>query len=593
MSTVLQVLQYAVSLSFAFLGIAAVLDWLRDRTRRRAYIAMALGLLGLVSILGQVNTLSGNHLAWVPTVDLVAFQLSGFGLVLLRDSIIPIPRWGWFVTIVGLGGTAVAAAFLGSPVAPAKPSSLQAAATLALISTWIIAVAEPTFRFWLASRSLAAVQRRRMQALSLGYLGLILILLTAFLPASTSNSSPFRLGINLVALLLEPLLYAGFSPPQFLRRVWREAEEEPFRDAVHELLLFSSSRAGLADRALEWAVRLVGADFGLILDGDGSLVAVRGASRDEAAARANHLLGSENPALGPSGGLVGNAIILPLPLDTGTGYLMAEAGPFTPVFGQDEVIRLRQYAAAVTAALDRTRVSERVLALEEVKSRFLKLASHELRGPLALVKGYMSMVSEGVLSQEELQRVMPMIQGRLEQMSGMLNEMLETARLEDDRLELKPEVFDMRQAVAAATEALRPLAGASHPVRVQVPEHAVPVLADRARVETIVTNLIDNAIKYSPRGGDIDCTVEVRGGEALVAVTDRGIGIAGEDMTTLFTRFGRITSDATVSIPGTGLGLYLSRELARMQQGDLTARSEVGHGSTFTLQLPLAAGSPS
>ena len=151
----------------------------------------------------------------------------------------------------------------------------------------------------------------------------------------------------------------------------------------------------------------------------------------------------------------------------------------------------------------------------------------------------------------------------------------------------------MRQAVAAVTEALRPLAGDNHPVRVQVPEHAVPVLADRARVETIVTNLIDNAIKYSPRGGHIDCTVEVRGGEALVAVTDQGIGIAGEDMKVLFTRFGRITSDATVSIPGTGLGLYLSRELARMQKGDLTARSEAGRGSTFVLQLPLAVGTSS
>jgi signal transduction histidine kinase len=432
-----------------------------------------------------------------------------------------------------------------------------------------------------------------MQALSLGYLGIMLILLTVFLPQATSNSSPFRIGINLFALLLAPLLYAGFSPPQFLRRLWREAEEEPFRDAVHELLLFSSTRLGLAERALEWAVRLVGADFGMILDGDGTLVAVRGAAPDEAAKRATALLGPKTEVLGSSGGLVGNAIVLPLPLDTGTGYLMAEAGPFTPVFGQDEVIRLRQYATAVTAALDRVRVSERVLALEEVKSRFLKLASHELRGPLALVKGYMSMVSEGVLTAEELQRVMPMIEGRLEQMSGMLNEMLETARLEDDRLELKPELFDMRQAVAAVTEALRPLAGESHPVRVLVPEHAVPVLADRARVETIVTNLIDNAIKYSPRGGHIDCTVEVRDGEALVAVTDQGIGIAGEDMKVLFTRFGRITSDATVSIPGTGLGLYLSRELARMQKGDLTARSEAGHGSTFVLQLPLAVGTPS
>jgi len=587
-----QVLQYAVTLAFLFLALASLVDWLRHTTRARGYVALALGMLGVVSLLGTVSGLAGGPLPFIAAINIVAFQLSGLGLLLLRHNLIPIGRPGWVIAVLGLGGTALASIVAGTPTPPASPSALQTLSSLGLVLAWIAAVGEPTVRFWMASRRLPAVQRRRMKALSLGYLGIILILLTAVVPQAAGNAN-VKLATQLAALVIAPLLYAGFSPPQFLRRVWREAEEEPFRDAVHELLLFSASRAVLAERALDWAVRLVGADFGMILDGDGTLLAVRGSSPEKAAERATELLGHDNPVIGPAGGLAGGAIVLPLPLDTGTGYVMAEAGPFTPVFGQDEVVRLRQYAAAITAALDRTRVAERVIALEEVKSRFLKLASHELRGPLALVKGYMSMVSEGALSQEELTSIMPMIQGRLEQMSGMLNEMLDTARLEDDRLELKPVLFDMRHAVRAVAEALQPLAGPERPLMVQLPDHEVPVVADRSRVETIVTNMVDNAIKYSPRGGGINCSVEVRGGDALVAVTDHGIGISGDDMGTLFTRFGRITSDATVSIPGTGLGLYLSRELARMQSGDLTARSEAGHGSTFTLQLPLAHRSPS
>ena len=588
MNAVLELLQYAVNAAFLFLAVASLVDWIAHRTRSRAYVALAMGMLGLVSGIGRVNTIAGGHLPYVGAITVIAFQLSGLGLLLFRHSLIPIGRSGWVIAILGLGGTAAASIAVGSPTPPAVPSLWQTLATSGLVLAWILAVGEPTVRFWRASRTLPTVQRRRMQALSLGYLALILILMTVFLPRSTSSNDTFRVATSLVALVIAPLLYAGFSPPQFLRRVWREAEEEPFRDAVHELLLYSANRRALAERALEWAVRLVGAEFGMVLDGDGTMLAVRGASIEQAAARATRLLGRGNAVIGPSGGLAGSAIVLPLPLDTGTGYIMAEAGPFTPVFGQDEVIRLRQYAAAVTAALDRTRVAERVIALEEVKSRFLKLASHELRGPLALVKGYMSMVGEGALSQEELTRVMPMIQGRLEQMSGMLNEMLDTARLEDDRLELKPELFDMRQAVLAVADALQPLAGPQHPLNLRLPEHEVPVVADRSRIETIVANLFDNAIKYSPRGGGINCTVEVRGDAALVAVTDHGIGISGDDMGTLFTRFGRITSDATVSIPGTGLGLYLSRELARMQQGEITASSQAGEGSTFTLQLPLA-----
>jgi len=593
MDALLQVLQYAVTVAFLFLAVASLADWLRHPTRARAYVALAMGMLGVVALVGTVNGLIGGHLPYAGPINIVAFQLSGLGLLLLRHNLIPIGRMGWAVAVIGLGGTAAASIAAGSPTPPVLPTIWQTLASLGLVVAWIVAVGEPTVRFWSASRSLPAVQRRRMQALSLGYLGLVLILLTALLPQSASGSRTVKLVIDVAALVIAPLLYAGFSPPRFLRRVWREAEEEPFRDAVHELLLFSASRGALAERAIDWAVRLVGADFGMILDGDGSLLAVRGADPEQAASRASRLLGRDNHVIGPSGGLAGSAIVLPLPLDTGTGYIMAEAGPFTPVFGQDEVIRLRQYAAAVTAALDRTRVAERVIALEEVKSRFLKLASHELRGPLALVKGYLSMVGEGALSQEELIRVMPMIQGRLEQMSGMLNEMLDTARLEDDRLELKPVLFDVRQAVRAVADALQPLAGPERPLNVELPDHEVPVVADRSRVETIVTNMVDNAIKYSPRGGGINCTVEVRGGHALVAVTDHGIGISGDDMGTLFTRFGRITSDATVSIPGTGLGLYLSRELARMHQGDLTAHSEAGQGSTFTLQLPLARNATS
>jgi signal transduction histidine kinase len=592
-NTVLQFLQYAGTVAFVLLGTVSIVDFVRTPTRRHGYIAMSLGMLGAVSLLGRINTALGGHLPFIPQVDLVAFQLSAGGLLMLRNSFIRVPLWGWFLAIAGLGGSAALAVVVGTPAAPAVASPVQSLAILAVVASWCIAVGEPAVRFALASRGLPVVQRRRLEALSFGYAGIVIILLTVFLPRQASTNSTVQVLISLSVLVIAPALYVGFAPPRSLRRVWRESEEEPYREAVRELLLFSENRATLAHRSLDWALRLVGADFGMVLDGDGNLLAVTGAEPAVAAERATELLGAENPVLGPDGGLVGGAVVLPLPLDNGKGYLMVEAGPFTPLFGQEEVTRLRQYAAALTAALDRVRVAERVIALEEVKSRFLKLASHEMRGPLALVKGYLSMVMDGSLGVEELQKVLPMIQARLEQMTGMLNEMLDTARLEDDRLELKAERFDMRHAVTAVAEALMPLAGPQRPVNISLPEHEVPVVADRARIETIVTNLIDNAIKYSPRGGHIDCIVEVRGGEALVAVTDHGIGIAREDMKTLFTRFGRITSDATVSIPGTGLGLYLSRELARLQQGELTARSEAGQGSTFTLQLPLAAAAVS
>ena len=198
------------------------------------------------------------------------------------------------------------------------------------------------------------------------------------------------------------------------------------------------------------------------------------------------------------------------------------------------------------------------------------------------------MLGDGSLSGDAVKRAVPVMLAKLSLMTGMLNEMLETARLEDNRLEVKAEKFDLRDAVNDVVAMIQPIAGEGHRLEALVPSTEVPVIADRAKIETILSNLIDNAIKYSPRGGPVRLAVATTDSLAMLSVSDQGIGIAEADMKTLFTRFGRITNDETIPIAGTGLGLYLSRELARVQSGEVTAESEVGQGSTFTLRIPLA-----
>ena len=282
-----------------------------------------------------------------------------------------------------------------------------------------------------------------------------------------------------------------------------------------------------------------------------------------------------------------SAIAVELPLEDGPGLLAVLGGPFTPVFASDEVLQLSSYASSVTAGLERARVTERLAAMERTKTQFLNLASHELRGPLTVIRGYLSMLELGSLGaiSPNARRGIEMMAAKATEMNSMVEQMLEAARLEEGRLELHLANHDLRDVVRQSIEMVRPLVDAEHPIRVDVPDRPVTVEVDADRIQTILTNLLDNAVKYSPKGGEVQVAVaDGREGPA-VHVRDHGVGIAPESMPTLFTRFGRIASADTSHLPGTGLGLYLSRELARLHGGDITVESRPGSGSTFTLRL--------
>jgi len=235
----------------------------------------------------------------------------------------------------------------------------------------------------------------------------------------------------------------------------------------------------------------------------------------------------------------------------------------------------------------------RMAELERLKSQFLRLASHELRTPLTIVRGYLSMFQEGVFGDlsVEAQRVLPTISSRVAQMNLLIDQMLDAARLEDSRLVIS--VRDVRadqvvQKVVAEFDGLR---RAGQRLIVENPGGELTVLADPDKLETIIANLVSNAIKYSPGGGDIRCLLESDAEVATISVADQGIGIARADLDKLFTRFGRLERPETAHIEGTGLGLFLCRELAHLQDGDISVESTLGQGTTFNLRLPRATPS--
>jgi signal transduction histidine kinase len=238
-------------------------------------------------------------------------------------------------------------------------------------------------------------------------------------------------------------------------------------------------------------------------------------------------------------------------------------------------------------------VAERTSSLqaaEKAKSDFMRLVAHELRGPMAIARGYVTMMGDGTMGAvpTPVREALPLVETKLAEMDRLVQQMLEVARVEDGRILLDQKQLDLRSLLEEVVRDGSALARPEHEIKVSLPSHEVPVRGDRSRLLMVLDNLISNALKYSPNGGMIDCSVKTDAEWARVVVRDEGIGISAKGLAQLFTRFGRVESEATRGIPGTGLGLYVAREMARRHGGDINVESREGQGSTFTVKIPLA-----
>ncbi|HET7379925.1 MAG TPA: ATP-binding protein, partial [Gaiellales bacterium] len=159
--------------------------------------------------------------------------------------------------------------------------------------------------------------------------------------------------------------------------------------------------------------------------------------------------------------------------------------------------------------------------------------------------------------------------------------------LEEGSMRLREELFDLATAVEQAVAATRALDSDAHRILLEPYGEELNVTGDEERTRIMLGNLLSNAIKYSPGGGDVVVTVDRGAGLGRVSVRDHGVGISGADRSRLFMPFTRLERKDTAYVPGTGMGLYLSRELARRQGGDVVLTESSEAGSTFELTVPL------
>jgi signal transduction histidine kinase len=261
--------------------------------------------------------------------------------------------------------------------------------------------------------------------------------------------------------------------------------------------------------------------------------------------------------------------------------------PFDPAALQS----LQQFSTLGALLLRNARLIEQARDAEQAKSEFMSIAVHELRAPLTVTGGYLSMALEGAFGElpKPLRDVLETAQRKTEEAKSLADELLTVARLEGKALTPNVKPVSVAGAVRDALARARPRADLVRATVQVEPGSDATVLADETLVGKILDNLLNNAMTYADHPPTIRVAARQDGGHVALTVADDGIGISREDQARIFGRFARGTDPMIRAKSGTGLGLYLSRGLAEQMGGSLQLQSsQPGKGSTFVLRLPAA-----
>jgi PAS domain S-box-containing protein len=239
---------------------------------------------------------------------------------------------------------------------------------------------------------------------------------------------------------------------------------------------------------------------------------------------------------------------------------------------------------------DLRRLADELAESDRRKTEFLATLAHELRNPLAPISNGLQLLRMPGTDAAAKERARAMMERQLRHLVRLVDDLLDIARISSGKVELKKENADLETVLASAVESSRPLLDAAHhQLDVRVAEPGLKVVADTTRLAQVVSNLLNNAAKYTPDGGRVELSARREGGDVLVSVTDSGIGIPADALPLVFEMFTQVGRTRERSQGGLGIGLALVRRLVELHGGSVTAESEgPGRGSTFTVRLPLA-----
>jgi signal transduction histidine kinase len=252
------------------------------------------------------------------------------------------------------------------------------------------------------------------------------------------------------------------------------------------------------------------------------------------------------------------------------------------------------YRVAETAREQVTAQNAQLLELDQMKDEFVALISHELRTPLTSIRGYVELLRQDLPNAplEQQEKFLSVVERNADRLLVLVNDLLFMAQIEVGKVELNRVETDLVSLAEECVAAAQPVAEERR-IEVKIDSQSRPVLsADRARLAQVLDNLLSNALKFTPPGGEVEIRIAASEDTASLEMSDTGMGISAEDQTHLFSSFFRSSSANAAAVPGTGLGLAISKGIVEAHGGEISVQSREGHGSTFRIVLPAGGALP-
>ncbi len=595
-----------------FVGLFVVVLWhgLRRRTRAGFNTVLLFGSVAAVVVLDRVGALAGvDESPIIPIVLILLLNLAPYAMLRLVDDFSGTPRW------VQVGGGVAYLAIAALTVAFFSQIRLV---ELVLIA-WFLAVGGyAAFAFARASGRTRGITRRRMRAVAAGAV-LFIGAIVSILVGALVEGEPGVLSIvgQLAGLGAVVAFFLGFAPPAWIRRAWREPDLRRFLERSIHLVGVSDERRVMTElqQSAATAFGASGASIGI---SDGVRPVLRYASaaggwveypedafiggwafRDQRRVVALDAVESD-PLHAATYERSGARTVIAAPISTDDRRIGALAvyADRAPIFVEDDlwlIELLADHTAVLLEARDLARQASDLQAREEaarLKEEFLSAAAHDLRTPLTVVLGQAELLERRLNRdpQAPVDRAgVTRMTSEARRLRDLISELLDAQRLEQQGAVMDRIILDLREVVDASRN--RQL---EHGLGLKVTAANMPILAsaDRARMEQVLDNLIENAVKYTPGGVLPEVELASEGSEARLRVIDHGVGIPDADHDRIFERFYRASNAQSITDTGMGLGLYICRRIVEEHDGRIWVEPTPGGGSTFCVALPTADEPP-